>query len=362
MIEVKLRTLTPIWTGNIDRDSPSLKDTGLLGSLRFWYEAWVRALGGFACDPTSKDKCEYKGKKISICHACQLFGCAGWARKFRIECTGLETSPLFLVTSSKINQGWLKRIFEKQHNALYGQAHLKITADDKDNEDILLATLSMIAKYGGLGAKTQHGFGQFLIENLDVKKVKNGISTVQRLVDEKARKTDNSSNPDLSNFFILKFKINDGSSIMDYYLRKRPYIVGTHPMNGQHESYVPCSFDIRYKGEIQGRSFGLRDYFKSKYDNDIDDIAEKVFGCSKGENKRQGSRVFVSHLYKEYNSDRFYYLKTWGFINPKLPTRTISSIDIRKGITEHILDKFDQSHLVFDKTGNELEEYQNNNK
>ena len=150
MIEVKLRTLTPIWTGNVDRDSPSLKETGLLGSLRFWYEAWVRALGGSACDPTAKDKCEYKVKKSSICNACQLFGCTGWARKFRIEWDGLESTPVFLVTSSKINQGWLKRIFEKQHNALFGQASLKITADDKDNEDVLLATLSIIAKYGGL--------------------------------------------------------------------------------------------------------------------------------------------------------------------------------------------------------------------
>ncbi|MBT0160423.1 type III-B CRISPR module RAMP protein Cmr1 [Candidatus Bathyarchaeota archaeon A05DMB-2] len=346
MIEVKLRTLTPIWTGNVDRDSPSLKDTGLLGSLRFWYEAWVRALGGSACDPTSKDKCEYKGKKISICHACQLFGCAGWARKFRIECTGLETSPLFLVTSSKINQGWLKRIFEKQHNALFGQASLKITADDKDNEDVLLATLSLISKYGGLGAKTQHGFGQFLIENLDTKRVENGLSTIRSSISEK---TENASKPSLSNFFISKFKIDENSVIVDYYLTN-PLTIGTS--SSGYGKYIPCSFDIRYKGEIQGRSFGLRNYFREIYGTQV---TERIFGYGKGES-RQGSKLFVSHLYKENNFDKFYYFKVWGFISPKLSTKPNFSIDLREEIIKHMQSRFKPAQAVFDKAGYELEE------
>ena len=66
MIEVKLRTLTPIWTGNMDRDSPSLKDTGLLGSLRFWYEAWVRALGGLRVTQHLKINASIKKKLVSV--------------------------------------------------------------------------------------------------------------------------------------------------------------------------------------------------------------------------------------------------------------------------------------------------------
>jgi len=347
LIEVKLRTLTPLWTGNVDRDSPSLKETGLLGSLRFWYEAWIRALGGSACDPTSKEhKCEYKGEKYSICDACRLFGCTGWARKFRIECTGLESTPLFLVTSSRTNQGWLKRIFEKQHNALFGNAGLKLTAEDKNDEDVLLATLSMMAKYGGLGAKTQHGFGQFLIENLDSKRVENGLSVIQRKISEK---TEGTQQPILSNFFVLKFKIDENSGIVDYYL-KSPFTIGTRP--NEYRKYIPCSFDIRYKGEFQGCRFGLRDNFKTKYGKDI---AEKIFGYSRGENKRQGSNIFVSHLYKENNSDKFYFLKVWGFIQPQLSTRT-AVVDLRKEISDHILDKFKPAQIVFDTAGKELKE------
>ncbi len=347
MIEVKLRTLTPLWTGNVDRDSPSLKETGLLGSMRFWYEAWVRALGGSACDPASKGhKCEYKGEKGSICNACQLFGCTGWARKFRIECTGFESTPLFLVTSSKINQGWLKRIFEKQNNALFGRASLKLTAEDKNNEDVLLATLSMMAKYGGLGAKTQHGFGQFIIENLDTKRVENGLSIIRREISEK---TENTHQPSLSKFFVLKFKIDENNGIVDYYL-KNPFMIGT-PSN-KYGTYIPCSFDIRFKGAIRYQNFGLRDHFKTKYGKDA---AEGIFGYSRGENKRQGSKIFVSHLFKENDSDKFYFLKIWGFTQPQLSTRN-GPIDLRKEITNHIQGKFKPVLLVFDKTGKELKE------
>lgn len=306
----------------------------------------MRALGGSACDPTAKDKCEYKVKKSSICNACQLFGCTGWARKFRIEWDGLESTPVFLVTSSKINQGWLKRIFEKQHNALFGQASLKITADDKDNEDVLLATLSIIAKYGGLGAKTQHGFGQFLIENLDTKRAENGLVTIRRYIREK---TESSPKPSLSDFFISKFKIDEDSVIVDYYLKK-PFTIGTS-FSG-YGKYIPCSFDIRYKGEIQGRSFGLRNHFRDKYGTKV---SERIFGFGKGES-RQGSKLFVSHLYKENDFDKFYYFKVWGFISPKLSLTPNSSIDLRKEITDHIQDKFKPVEVVFNKAGYELEE------
>lgn len=45
-MEVKLRTLTPLWTGGVDRTSDRLHKTGLIGPLRWWYEALVRSLAG----------------------------------------------------------------------------------------------------------------------------------------------------------------------------------------------------------------------------------------------------------------------------------------------------------------------------
>lgn len=82
-MEIELRTLTPLWTGGVDQVCDRLHETGLIGSLRWWYEALVRGLGGYACDPTSQDRCpDENGKR---CAACELFGCTGWARKFRLR-------------------------------------------------------------------------------------------------------------------------------------------------------------------------------------------------------------------------------------------------------------------------------------
>ena len=104
-MEIMLKTLTPLWTGDVNRGCSRIKETGIIGSLRWWYEALVRGLGGYACDPTSDEvpykKCEFKkdtfnkaitsGESIQnaldeqICPACQLFGCTGWKKRLRFE-------------------------------------------------------------------------------------------------------------------------------------------------------------------------------------------------------------------------------------------------------------------------------------
>lgn len=59
---VKIKPLTPLWTGDAERKSGTLRETGIIGSLRWWYEALIRGLGGTACDPTVKEsntKCNY---------------------------------------------------------------------------------------------------------------------------------------------------------------------------------------------------------------------------------------------------------------------------------------------------------------
>jgi hypothetical protein len=37
-----LKALTPIWTGGVDRKSDRQVPTGLLGSIRWWFEVFVR--------------------------------------------------------------------------------------------------------------------------------------------------------------------------------------------------------------------------------------------------------------------------------------------------------------------------------
>src|SRR6266705_4042560 len=95
-LDVTLETLTPMWTGGVDRQSERLHLTGLMGSLRWWYEVMVRGMGGYVCEQTpatssgssSNSKCLYNSAKPetfqNLCDVCRIFGTTGWARRFRV--------------------------------------------------------------------------------------------------------------------------------------------------------------------------------------------------------------------------------------------------------------------------------------
>ena len=41
-LQVKIRTLTPLWTGGVDATMDRIHETGILGSLRWWYEVIIK--------------------------------------------------------------------------------------------------------------------------------------------------------------------------------------------------------------------------------------------------------------------------------------------------------------------------------
>ncbi len=79
-----MKALTDIWTGDRRCNARRLITTGLLGSIRWWFEVVVRGLGGSACDP-SNTSVRCPDKKGRRCLVCELFGCTSWARKFRFD-------------------------------------------------------------------------------------------------------------------------------------------------------------------------------------------------------------------------------------------------------------------------------------
>jgi len=362
-IKVKIRTLTPIWTGDVDRKCSKIKETGIIGSLRWWYEALIRGLGGYACDPTSEERCKLDQKKFQkaikegksiqealdeqICPACQLFGCTGWSRRFRLEINETQTRELFFVTSLQTNQWWLKKIWENQDKIIYGDAYIKITSSE-DNAKRLLAIIWLISRYGGLGAKTHIGFGQVIVDDLDEEEIKEGFKEIK-----KSLKKEGCNNPywyNLSNFFILKFKIYDDDHIVKYFIDKSIFVkTSKFPPDWKGE-YIPCSFDIKYQGKIEDREFkefGLKYCFKKEFGRTF---AEKLFGYSRGEEKF-GSRIFVSHLYRESREEHFYYLKIWAFLPYPLSSQLL---DIRDRIKNHIRRIFEKSEIIMEETGEDL--------
>lgn len=135
-MHITLTTLTPLWTGGVDQTCDRLHETGLIGSLRWWYEVLVRGLGGYACDPTGEDRCP--DKDGNRCVACELFGCTGWARKFRLRVLDEQGK---LVQSVSAGQTLRVEFIELRQMV--------------DEEKWLLSkTIEIAAKYGALGGKT----------------------------------------------------------------------------------------------------------------------------------------------------------------------------------------------------------------
>ncbi len=116
-MRIRIRTLTPLWTGGVGGAMDRLHPTGIVGSLRWWYEAIVRGLGGDACDPTDHrcafDQAQYarstspelrgRLRDAGLCDACQVFGATGWRRRFSLAVKEDDTHPLWSDPRATLN-------------------------------------------------------------------------------------------------------------------------------------------------------------------------------------------------------------------------------------------------------------------
>ncbi len=140
----KFQALTDLWTGDLNGKSEHLITTGLLGSIRWWFEVLVRGLGGSACDPTDT-KCEGRNH----CVVCELFGCTGWARKFRFEV--LDKDCNIRETRNNARTNISPQIKKDDEFSLRFTALRPICNEEWT---LLDATLRLIAEYGAIGGKT----------------------------------------------------------------------------------------------------------------------------------------------------------------------------------------------------------------
>jgi CRISPR-associated protein Cmr1 len=133
--EYTFEALTDIWTGDAKGKPDRTIATGLLGSIRWWFEVLVRGLGGSACDPT-RHQCE--GDRH--CVVCELFGCTGWARKFRFEV---------------LNQSGKTKVEQIKKEDVFQFRFTPLRPIRYEEWALLDLTLRLIAKYGAFGGKTK---------------------------------------------------------------------------------------------------------------------------------------------------------------------------------------------------------------
>ncbi len=197
---VKIKLLTPIWTGDENKKCSTLRETGIIGSLRWWYEALIRGLGGSACDPTDENsrckldrgklekaiksgKTEQEALNEQICSACQLFGCTGWARKFRLE-------------------------VEKQNDTEIIFRFIELRKIEDIEWALLNETIQIIANYGAIGGKlAEREYGVIQIEKNDLCKFALKKDELQNYLKSNKK---GPNNPNLSRFVFI-----DGKNLND---------------------------------------------------------------------------------------------------------------------------------------------------
>lgn len=340
-LDIHLKTLTPLWTGGVDRSCDRLHESGLIGSLRWWYEILLRGLDIYVCDPTSDDpetRCSFNSEAYhlakssgcseeesltkglsTVCPVCYLFGTTGWARLFRLQVVQSQTTPLHFRSTLKPNSKWLSNIFDST-NVIYGRISIRFSFrrgyENYARRQIALI-FHLIANYGGLGSRTQHGFGQITfpeeLRDIDLSQ------SLQELKSHIKEQNLYSTGPmidtpfDLQNFIWLHYELPISSIYL--FLQDSAYF-GSKEKQGEKD-YIPCVFDLRYKGT---GNFGMRKWLrekgwkesqKLKQLDDLDHLLGSRSQMKIDEDLRTAGRVFFSMPYKKDNNT--YAMRMWAF-------------------------------------------------
>ena len=176
-MEVEVKTLTPLWTGGtksgaVDR----VHETGIIGSLRWWFEVMVRGMGGEACDPTAaEEKCIYDAEKPNkgICRVCEIFGATGWRRRFRLVVNDYTKPDPSVEPMVKANRSYTDSREKKRQPSWYfpknlqdkprtGNLVVQIYNTMPDFQPAIIGgLLQFMADWAAIGARAQLGFGVF---------------------------------------------------------------------------------------------------------------------------------------------------------------------------------------------------------
>lgn len=315
-MEVRLQTLTPLWTGGVDGSMDRIHETSIIGSMRWWYEAIVRGLGGSACDP-SNNKCNFNAeayrrssavderqrlREAGLCDVCQVFGATGWRRKFRADVMEDLTRPVFAPASPPINirppdrnRGWFLppgRMGELVLNCI----------GDKETVNLLGALFLFLEKWGNLGAKPQLGYGVFKI--LNQSEVQSHAR--QHLWEKIGDKVVDNDRPDLRRFGFLRYSFQPKSGAWWTYAPGMERVAGKVQPIVKTFRTVPLSPSL--KNEWRFRRW------HRQWQGDLSDEMW-MFGALKlrwnHETQRVRSKVAVSWAYPQ---DDVWEVRAWAWL------------------------------------------------
>jgi len=195
-VSFDVKTLTPLFTGNVKGGTERLRGTGLMGSLRWWLEVIARGLGHDACNGGGTDDC--------ACPVCEVFGRTGEAKKFKLRVDGdpkkIHEKPLNFTVGGN---GWFVG-----PAAFLGDLKLRFVFRNPPETEMDIETyffwpaLALAERWGGLGAKTQLGFGVVKLPEPPTTVGGKGLEGIITKLGAGTR--DASEFPDLRDFFFAK--------------------------------------------------------------------------------------------------------------------------------------------------------------
>lgn len=320
IMEIRIRTLTPIWTGDVDQRSESLQCTGIMGSLRWWVETTLRSMNRFVCDPSGENRCPPKDSK-SYCVGCLIFGATGIRRSFRLNISGGET--VFVGDSINIKPSGRKRgwylgsgiVEDRKNNS---EINFKITPLNSDFDEILvLLPLIIASKWGGIGAKIQHGYGVVEIEDLSKIEFNRFKEAVEKIISQKRliklsvdglRAGNNQNLPNLKDMFFAKVQFEtanaDWWTDVDGIKQAKNKEILTSWINSGSVPVSPAIKSWLRSGE--GRRLWSVDN-----KNQGERIENWLFGITK-KFERIASKINISCAYPVKNN--LYEFRIWGWI------------------------------------------------
>jgi CRISPR-associated protein Cmr1 len=178
------KTLTPIWTGGADAGKVDrIHETGIIGSLRWWLEVFVRGIGGTVTDPTQDERSGFDKKNFDksnvpdkrqklrdagLCDVSQIFGATGWRRRFRLEIKGAPSPDNSVSSEVKADRKGKARppTWYFPNKPLSGQFEVEMRSQTGDFQvEVLGGLFQFIADWVAVGARPQMGFGVIQLAN-----------------------------------------------------------------------------------------------------------------------------------------------------------------------------------------------------
>jgi CRISPR type III-B/RAMP module RAMP protein Cmr1 len=352
MPQIEVNTLTPLWTGDINGECSKIKETSLIGSLRWWYETLVRGLDGSACDPTSGSRCpsQEDGSK-NRCDVCEFFGCTDWGRRFGIRVvespeavemkflSRIEHESFYYYRRGRRSPTYLDKWYEliyKEANprAFFGRIRLATLSHSLISEehigDIVAFLLKLISVSGGMGAKSQIGFGLINLENEKEFDMREGFRKIKSIKGSRDSLKKETLGLCLNDYFKLEVALptdflgNEGTG---WYPRKPDMT----------QSYLQSGFALKFLIRNAFKKDDIAESICTNYDEIIEEsekrkrkirednrrsaergikkyspekiVVRSIFGSDLAE--KWASLVCFSDAFKERDS---YKMRIWGFV------------------------------------------------